>query len=170
VDIARVIADGLRSGDLLWSLPLVAALGPDGRRESVRWLERCLHRMVDLAGIRLRSGSIHDRITSAAAAAAVRSVEELSVAIAKAGLRGDPAVDAIGVLYVAYWQAVHRDDNQFAVSQENVFRRIRTFWSDDEWGDIIRLAVEEYQSTLAVAPGAEPGRCRCNGERETRNH
>lgn len=157
MEVARVISDGLRSGDFLWSLPLVAALGADGRRESVRWVERCLHRMVDLVDLRLRVGSIHERIAGASAAATARDTEELSAIIKRAGLFGDPVVDAIAVLYIACWQAVHRNDNQFAVSQESVFQRIRTFWSDDDWGEVVRVVTEEFEASLAIAAKAEPG-------------
>ena len=155
MDVARVISDGLRTGDFLWSLPLVAALGANGRRESVRWVERCLHRMVDLADIRLWSGSIHDRIAGASAAVAAGDLSEVISLIEQAGLKGDPVVDAIAMLYIASWQAAHRDDNQFALSQESVFRRMRTFWSDDEWREVAELATEEFRSARAIAE-AEP--------------
>ena len=155
MDVARVISEGLRSGDFLWSLPLVSTLGADGRRESVRWVERCLHRMVDLGHIRLRSGAIHDRIAAASSAAAARDKRELSIIIEHAGLIGDPAVDAIAMLYIAHWQAVHRSDNQFALSQESVFRRIRTFWSDADWAEVVGLATEEFEASQAFSPEAE---------------
>src|SRR5262245_60066321 len=50
-----VVADAreaLRQGhDLAWSWPLVAALGPDGRRLSVQWVARCLRRLLPFAEV-----------------------------------------------------------------------------------------------------------------------
>jgi hypothetical protein len=156
VDAVRVISDGLRSGDFLWSLPLVKTLGPDGRLWSVRWVERCLHRMVDLADLRLRAGSIHDGIAGASTAAASASEKELVDTLKVAGLAGDPASDAIGMLYWAFWQASHPGNayNQFAVSQESVFRRMSAYLDGDDWVAVVKLAVEEFERTLAEANAA----------------
>src|SRR5262245_18431750 len=73
VDAAQVISNGLRSDDFLGSLPLVRALGPGGRLWSVRWVDACLHRMIDLADLRLRVGWIHDKIAAASTAVAAPS-------------------------------------------------------------------------------------------------
>jgi hypothetical protein len=151
VDTVRVISDGLRSGDLLWSLPLVQVLGPNGRLPSVQWVERCLHRIVDLIDLRLRAGVIHDKIAGASTATAAPSEAHLESLVKSAGLAGDPAVEAIAILYRAYWQASHRGDNQFAVSQEGVFRRLSTYWSGDDWAAVMKLAVEEFERALAAA-------------------
>jgi hypothetical protein len=111
--------------------------------------------MVDLASIRLRSGSIHDRIAGASAAVAAGDLGEVISLIEQAGLKGDPVVDAIAMLYIAHWQAAHQNDNQFAVSQESVFRRMRAFWSDDDWPEVAELATEEFRSARAGTE-AEP--------------
>jgi hypothetical protein len=113
--------------------------------------------MVDLAGIRLSSGSIHDRIEGASAAAAARDLSDVMAIIEQAGLTGDPVVVAIAMLYIAHWQVAHRDDNQFAVSQESVFYKMRAFCSDDEWREVVELATQEFRSARAVAPKAEDG-------------
>jgi hypothetical protein len=155
MDVAQLIANGLRSGDHLWSLPLAAALGPDGRRSIVRWVERCLHRAVDLADIRMRSGSIHARIEGASVAAAAVDLGSVVAKIEQEGLRGDPVVDAIAMLHIANWQAVHRSDNQFAVSQESVFRRLRAVLSDSEWERVAELAAEEFRVALGQFQDAE---------------
>ena len=44
-----------------------------------------------------------------------------------------------------------------AVSQESVFGRLRTFWPDDDWGEVVRLAAEEFEAAPPVSPEAEPG-------------
>ncbi len=156
MNVARVIADGLSSGDHLWSLPLAEVLGPGGRRASVRWVERCLHRMVDLAGLHPRLVGIHERITGASATASAIDLGEVVAIIERMGLRGDPVVDAIAMLHHAYWNAVRRGDNQFALSQESVFRRMRAFLSDAEWGQVVELAIDEFHAALASLQDAEP--------------
>lgn len=152
MDHSRAISQGLRTGDFLWSLPLAKALGPQGRLLSVLWVERSLHRMVDLAGFRLDDGCIHDKIAAARTALAIASDEkELAGAVERAGLRGDPLMDAIGLLYWAYWRTSHRDDNEFALTQESVFRRLATFWDSVESVAVATLVVEEFERMSAEA-------------------
>ena len=47
MDAVAEARDALRQGhDLMWTLPLVKALGPDGRRLSIEWVGRCLRRLL----------------------------------------------------------------------------------------------------------------------------
>src|SRR5262249_50806292 len=119
--------------------------------------------MVDLAGLDSQFGGIHARIADASAATAAAEIGEVLAATERAGLRGDPVADAIAMLHVAHWQVARRDDNQFAVSQESVFRRMRAFLSAAEWEQVGGLAAEEFRAALARAPDAVPGGEEVNG-------
>src|SRR5262249_37320442 len=82
------------------------------------------------------------------------SETELADTVKRAGLAGDPATNAIAMLYWAHWHATHRNDNQFAVSQESVFRTISTYFTRDDWAAVTRLAVAAFERTLAEGNAA----------------
>ena len=114
--------EALRNGkNLAWTIPLVAALGPDGRSRSVAWVERCLRRL--LPSVPSTGIDSHDAVLRAldelrqyeGRSPSQQEVWERSYEISFPRCAGRVAVLH---LYCAWWYSRFAEDNQFIPEQE----------------------------------------------------
>jgi hypothetical protein len=118
--------DALRRGEnLAWTLPLVAALGPDGRTRSVAWVERCLRRLlpsVPTTNLDSREAvleAVDDLRRYEGRSPPQEEVWERSYAISFPRCEARVAVRH---LHRAWWYSRFAKDNQFIPEQEAALR------------------------------------------------
>ena len=157
-----VVADAresLRQGhDLAWTLPLVAALGTDGRRWSLCWVERCLRQLLPFTEVD-DSVAVLDAIEGLHQYEGhTPSQEEVWDRSYEISWPRWEARVAVCHLYRAWWYSRFQSNNQFAIAQEWALHlmleatgRPAEFWE---------LVLKEYERVAAeagspLAPEAE---------------
>jgi hypothetical protein len=149
VDDAR---EALRLGhDLAWTLPLVTALGPAGRRLSIKWVERCLRRLLpftevdDPADVLAAIDGLHQYN------AHTPSQEEIWERSYEISFPRCDARIAVAHLHRAWWYSKFQSNNQFAIAQEAALRLMLE--GTGRPAALRELVLEEYEQVAAEAGG-----------------
>jgi hypothetical protein len=154
----EVVADAreaLRQGhDLAWTLPMVAALGPDGRRLSIQWVERCLRRLLPFAEVDDSDAvlkALDELHQYEGQSPTQQEVWECSYEISWP--RWYAARIAVCHLYRAWWYSRFQSNNQFAIAQKAALRLMlegtgRPF-------ELRELVLEEFER-IAAENGVSP--------------
>ena len=149
-----IVADAreaLRQGhDLGWTLPLVAALGSDGHRWSLRWVERCLRRLLPFAEVDDQAAvlaAIEGLSDYEGSTPSQEEVWERSYEISWP--RWYAARIAVCHLYRAWWYSRFQSNNQFIVAQEAALRLMLEGTGRAE--ELREAVLEEYERVSAEA-------------------
>jgi hypothetical protein len=154
VGVVEDARKALRQGqDFAWTLPLVGALGPDGRRWSLRWVERCLRGLLPFT-------EVDDPVAVRDAIDALRLYEGCTPSQEEVWERSYQiswprwyaARIAVCHLYRAWWYSRFQSNSQFVVAQEAALRLMleRT----GRPAELSELLLHEYEEVVAEAGGA----------------
>jgi hypothetical protein len=120
LDEARVILSRGEDFPFCWTLPLVAALGPDGRRLSIVWVRRCLSRLLPFTEDEWQRNLLRPELERLAEyETQPPTQEELQRRLAYIHqIFHQGAQPAVSNLFVAWMHSRFRATNDFAKSQE----------------------------------------------------
>ncbi len=166
VSVVEDAREALRQGhNFAWTLPLVKALGPDGRKWSIRWIERCLRRLLPYADVDDRS-AVLDAIDGLSLyegqTPSKEEVWERSYEISWPRWYG--ARIAVCHLHRAWWYSRFQANNQFVVAQESALRLMLE--GTGHAAKLWEVVFEEYALVVAEAGGSpEQGAAADRGNR-----
>ena len=154
---ARAVLGRGEDFPLGWTLPLVAALGPDGRRLSIVWVRRCLYRLLPFTGDEYQRDLLRPELERLAGYEAEPPTrEELHDRLAYLHqIFHEGAQPAISNLFVAWMHSRYSGTNDFAKSQEFALAfMLRAAGNRPEHREAV---IEEYRRVAEEAGGrAEP--------------
>ncbi len=140
--------------DFGWTMPLVVALGREGRRWSLRWVEQCLRRLLPFAESD-DNASVLDAINELNRYEGLTpSQDEIWDRSYEISRPCYAARVAVCHLYRAWWYSRFQEDDQFVVAQEAALRLMLE--GTGRANELRDALFEEYDRVAATAAAAEP--------------
>ena len=157
MDVVSTARDTLNQGlDLMWTPPLVTALGPDGRRLSIEWVSRCIYRLLPFTEIDDPAAvlqSLDDLRKQDGRSPSKEEIWDRSYELSWP--RWYPARIAVCHLYRAWWYSRFDEGWQFAYEQESSLRLMLDGTCHP--AEFREAVLEEYER-VAAESGVDPKR------------